>query len=170
MKTQFDHKYRVVGLNNLEAMCERLSGMAHRFQINKVTANRAYVQYSNPDEYGTEKPIIAVLPAWPDYDNTAVVLHPVKFTGGRDEYDYQAFEQLWDCEQLFRSFDGGREVWKTEYEILAPKYPAWQVTSKWDEHGCMQTWVCNGSEFKSPTEATAWALKAMREFEQAANS
>lgn len=164
MTTHFDHSQRVVGLNNLEAMCKRVSGTCHRFAVNKVTDNRVYVSYSNPDEYGSERPITAVLPAYPAHDNVAVVFHPLKFTGGRDEYDYQAFEQLWDCEPLHRcQRDATTWDWKTEYEILVERYPAWKVTSQWDTHGCVQTWFCNNSEFKSHREAQAYAVQQMRQ-------
>ncbi|KKK95360.1 hypothetical protein LCGC14_2673560, partial [marine sediment metagenome] len=59
---QFDHRLRAVSVANLEAMCARASGMCHRYILDGVTKTRAYVEYSNPDEYGHESPMVAVLP------------------------------------------------------------------------------------------------------------
>lgn len=65
MKTQFDCEIRVVSLANLEAMCAHVSGFCHRFKVEKVTRSRVHVSYSNPDEYGSESPMIAVFPCYP---------------------------------------------------------------------------------------------------------
>ena len=63
MKTQSDQKVRVVSLTNLEAMCNRVSGvMCHRFKVTKVSRSRVHVTYSNEDEWATAHPMIAVYP------------------------------------------------------------------------------------------------------------
>lgn len=119
MKTQQDTKVRMVALENLKAMCKKISGVCHRFWVEKVGQNRVYVCYSNPDEYGNEAPITAVFPCYSsgwkeDEDNPRVVLEPIKYTGGRDEEDWQAFFQLYDCPTLWRHSD----IWLTHKEIV----------------------------------------------------
>lgn len=105
MKTQFDHNQRVVSLANLEAMCDRVSGTCHRYQVVKVTTNRVHVEYSNPDEYANDHPMLAVLPCWPadfnDKDNRAVVLTILRVVG--DSWDgegWQAFDPVMNCSPL----------------------------------------------------------------------
>lgn len=127
MKLQFDHQKRVVALSNLEAMCDRISGMCHKFSVVKVTQNRVYVEYSNPDEYGNARPIQAVFPAYPGYktfdaDSMAVVLDAIRYTNctGIHEEDWQAFEQLYACPVLWRTNKDSND-WKTEDEIKAEK-------------------------------------------------
>lgn len=108
MKTQFDHSERVVALSNLEAMCERVSGVCHRYQVAKVTTNRVHIEYSNPDEYGHERPITAVLPCWPcsDYDQDDRVVALTLLRVLHDDQDgegWQSFQPLLDCPELWRS-------------------------------------------------------------------
>ena len=169
MKTQFDHTKRVVALNNLEAMCARISGTCHRFTISKVTGNRVYVEYSNPDEYGNPEPITAVLPAYAAHNNTAVILDAIDYKGctGRNEEAWQAFGELYDCQQLWRSQDNdGREQWQTDYEILVARNPEYTVTNSWDAGGCIQTYHCSGHDFHSWREAQDWAVEQMKSREQ----
>lgn len=106
MLTQFDHSKRVVSLENLKAMCKYISGMCHRYWIEKVTAHRVYVTYSNPNEY----PMTIVFPCYPsgdrpeDKENPAVVLDILKVQ--RDNWDgegWQAFQGLLDCPPIYRS-------------------------------------------------------------------
>lgn len=161
MKTQFDHNVRVVSLENLKAMCERVGGTCHKFTVVKETANRVFVQYSNPDEYGNPRPIIAVYPSWPTGildGSPAVALNMINCTGDRDGYGYQAFFQLEDCPELFRHDNN----WLTAYQILIPKHPEFEVKSTWDKNGCVQTWHCKDQDFKSFTEAQNWAVTQMR--------
>lgn len=120
MKTQMDHKYRVVTVANLEAMCERISGVCHRFEVSKVSRSRVHVEYSNPNEYGTETPMTAVFPCYPgafaDADNPYVVLDMVRVIGDTwDGEGWQAFTPLLDCPTLWR--DPASETWKTHAEI-----------------------------------------------------
>lgn len=123
MLTQRDHKVRVVAMANLKAMCERQSGVCHRYCVSKVTANRVRVQYSNPDEYGNEHPVEAELPCfpseWDGAENPTVVIHVLRTIGGDDE-TYQSFEALWDCPELYRAPESGKDVWrsKAEWEAL----------------------------------------------------
>ncbi len=129
MKTQFDSKIRVVALENLKAMCERVSGTCHRFTVVKATANRVSVQYSNPDEWANEHPITVQFPAYPsDFDGTenpSVILHIVHLTGARgDSEAWQSFEPLMDCPVLWRQPKYGKDEWLTAEEINAAKSTA----------------------------------------------
>lgn len=124
MKTQFDSKVRVVALANLIAMCERVSGVCHRFSVSKVTATRVRVAYSNPDEYGNESPIEAEFPCYPsDFDgkdNPSVVLHMVRVIGARgDSEAWQSFSPILDCPVLWRSPRYGVDEWLSGDEIKA---------------------------------------------------
>lgn len=166
MKIQADMSVRVVALTNLEAICERASGMAHKFWVEKVTPNRVIVGYSNPNEYGTPWPIFAHYPAFPSGDKETpfvAIGYCLRVTGREDENDGsdQSFEQLKDMETLWRDAQSGE--WATEYEVLSAQMPGWQVTSTWDKDGCIQTWHCAGSDFKRAADAREYAVKMMRE-------
>ena len=123
MRLQMDHKVRTVALTNLYAMCERVSGMCHRFEVESVSANRVGVSYSNPDEYGNESPMTAYFPSWPicssDPANRVVVLDMTSLEG--DTWDgggWQAFSPLLDCPSLWRSTPDATD-WGTREEIDA---------------------------------------------------
>ena len=126
MRTQQDSRVRVVALDNLEAMCSRVSGMCHRFEVTKVSRSRVHVTYSNPDEYGADHPMIAVFPCYPsgfqgDEDNPRVILDYLRVI--HDSWDgegWQAFEALRDCPTLWRSSPEATD-WQTEDEIEASK-------------------------------------------------
>lgn len=124
LKLQMDKRARVVALTNLEAMCERISGTCHTFKIVGVTSNRVRVEYSNPDEYGNPEPIRAEFPCYPigfgDDDNRSVVLDAVRYTGctGKNEEAWQAFMQLYDCPELFRTNPDAND-WRSRPEIKA---------------------------------------------------
>lgn len=124
MKTQFDAKERVVSLENLNAMCERISGFCHRFEVVKVSRSRVHIAYSNPDEYGNESPMTAVFPCYPStfdgHDNPAVVLDYLRIIN--DDHDgegWQCFEELRSCPILWRDPETG--AWMSEDEIRARK-------------------------------------------------
>ena len=119
MRTQYDGKARVVALSNLRAMCDRVSGVCHRYHVVKVTANRVYVEYSNPNEYGTEYPITAVYPSFPSDDGCFVVLDwMLRCTGAvdGDGSEEQAFDCLVTSETLWRS-NPDKNDWRTQQEI-----------------------------------------------------
>ena len=110
MKTQQDHNVRVVALVNLEAMCENASGICHRFWIDKVSRSRVHVAYSNPDEYGTESPMVAIFPCYPsgwdgDEDhNPRVVLDIMRVIGDTwDGEGWQAFEPIVSGPKMYRA-------------------------------------------------------------------
>ena len=122
MKTQQDTKIRTVALENLIAMCERVSGMCHRYAVTKVSRSRVHVEYSNPDEYGHEHPMTAVVPCYPssfsdDEDNPRVVfdilrvLHDDAFGEG-----WQNFDALLDYPTLWRG--PNHKGWRTHREIV----------------------------------------------------
>jgi hypothetical protein len=122
MRTQFDHTQRVVSLDNLHAMCARVSGWAHRYEVSKVSRSRIHVTYSNPDEYGNESPMAAVFPCYPSTfdgaDNPAIVLDMIRVIADNwDGEGWQSFSQLLDCPVLWRNPTTG--AWETETQINA---------------------------------------------------
>src|SRR5262245_12917679 len=126
MKTQQDHKVRIVALDNLSAMCVSASGWTHRYEISKVSRSRVHVEYSNPDEYGAESPVTAVFPCFPstfpgDETNPRVVLDCVRVFGGRNEHDREAGWQAIDASivsapSLWRSTSSSTQ-WLTRADI-----------------------------------------------------
>ena len=165
--TQSDSKARVVALTNLRAMCARVSGTCHTFQVIKVSTHRVAVAYSNPDEYGTPHPVTAHYPCYPSPFDSAtplVVLEMVRCTGGDDE-SWQAFESLHECQQLFRSCGSPCE-WQTEYEARLVRHPEFTVSSSWDKDGCLQTWHLQGRDFRSWRESQDRAAEQMRNLDQ----
>ena len=146
-------------------MCDRISGICHKFSVVKVAPHRVLVQYSNPNEYGSDNPVIAHYPCYPsgfDSETPIVVLSAVRYTNDKDEA-WQAFEQLTDCQQLWRGQDG--RAWQTEYEIRVMRHPEFAVTSTWDKDGCLQTWHSNGRTFPSWRKAQDWATAQMHELD-----
>ena len=93
--------YRVVSLDNLVAMCEAASGTCHRYWIEKVSRSRVHVGYSNPDEYGGDAPMYAILPCFPsgwpgDADNPRVLIRCMRVVGDSWTGEgWQAFEPVW---------------------------------------------------------------------------
>lgn len=118
MKTQQDSKVRMVALENLKAMCKRVSGVCHRYSVTKVSRSRVHVEYSNPDEYGHEHPMTAVFPCYPsgfgdDAENPRVILEYLRIMNDNwDGEGWQAFEILRDCPVLWRNPEGN--VWAPE--------------------------------------------------------
>lgn len=123
MQTQADMRVRVVALSNLMAMCERVNGFAHAFEVTKVSRSRVHVTYSNPSEYGTPEPMTAVFPSYPnpfEAENPYVVLGEIMRVIG-DTWNgegWQAFQPLTDCPQLWRSGADATD-WATREEIEA---------------------------------------------------
>lgn len=76
MKTWRNDKVNIVTMAQMEKVCNDISGTCHRFWIHKVTKNRVYIAYSNPDEYANENPMYAVFPIYPGHekDNENIVL------------------------------------------------------------------------------------------------
>lgn len=145
MKTQQDHSVRIVALENLRAMCGRVSGMCHNYHVVKVSRSRIHVEYSNPDEYGHDNPMTAVFPCYPscwpgDEDNPRVVLDIMRVIN--DSWDgegWQAFSTLLDCPQVWRDPDG--KGWSSEREILQDQTGA-TIETAWDRAGCkMLGWI-----------------------------
>ena len=167
---QMDSQARIVALANLRAMCARASGVCHRFTVESVTANRAIVAYSNPNEYGSECPIRVSYPVIPSgfsghSDSVLVVLQCVRVTGGRDEFDRDGIcdilLQVTEMEQLWRDPTSGQ--WQTEYEVLIARHPSEKIVSQWDAHGCVQTWfAADGQSFDNWRIAQGYAVDRMR--------
>lgn len=131
MLTQSDSKTRVVSLSNLRAMCDRVSGVCHRYDVIKVSRSRAHIQYSNPDEYGSGRPIVAVCAVIPGHGsedrrvvngaevNPRIILDPITYLTGNDPeiYDpYQSFIPILDCPSLWRSGPYAAD-WHTHSEV-----------------------------------------------------
>lgn len=128
MNTQFDHSLRTVSLENLRAMCERISGVCHTYSIVKVSRSRVHVEYSNPDEYGFPEPVTAIYPCIPnpyraEPDNPAVIIGAaLRYIGDYDGYGCQAFDSLTECPTLWRTSEGTIRPtgdWHSHAEILA---------------------------------------------------
>ena len=121
MRTQQDHTVRVVALENLSAMCERVSGVCHNYHVSKVSRSRVHIEYSNPDEWANDHPMTAVFPCYPsgwpgDESNPRVVLDILRVIA--DSWDgegWQAFDTLRNCPTLWRDPDGN--TWSTREEI-----------------------------------------------------
>jgi hypothetical protein len=135
MKTQSDQKLRTVSLDNLHAMCERISGWSRAYRVESVSRSRCHVSYCNPDEYGSPRPIVAVLPVLPgwldtcragsagsaapvgDRENPRIVLEPLRYLYVADVVDpWQEFLPLLDCPTLWRTTAG---VWRSHREERA---------------------------------------------------
>ncbi|KKM74874.1 hypothetical protein LCGC14_1395920 [marine sediment metagenome] len=120
---QFDHRLRAVSVPNLEAMCERVSGMCHRYTLDGITKTRAYVEYSNPDEWGHEAPMTAVFPVIHGLygkDCPAVVLSIMNVQKDNQHGEgWQSFGCIVDGPELWRAPGDG--VWATREEIEAQK-------------------------------------------------
>lgn len=121
MKTQFDTRQRTVSLENLEAICARVSGVCHTYAVSRVSRSRVHVTYSNPSEYGTPNPITAVFPCYPTAGGSgfdgqpAVILgHMIRCINDRDGYGYQAFDVITGHLPLWRN---GTGEWRTVLEI-----------------------------------------------------
>ena len=56
-QSRLDAKARVVSIAVLRAILDDASGMAHRYTLDRVESTRAVVVYSNPDEYGSDRPV-----------------------------------------------------------------------------------------------------------------
>lgn len=171
MKAQFDYTKRIVSLENLKAMCARISSTCHTFRVCDVTKNRVRVIYSNPDEYGSPEPIIVLFPAYEaQFGSTAektlcVVLDAVRYFGctGKNEEAWQAFDQLYDCEKLWRKPGDG--TWQTEYESLVETHPQYTVQSRWLDESRQQWFIPafpQTEAFDSWRKAQAEAVRLFR--------
>lgn len=120
MKTQMDTRMRVVTLQNLKAMCDHQSGVCHRYWVERVTRLYVTVGYSNPDEYGSEDPVYALFPCFPNTywpgneDNPMVVVDYIQKLINAGQYD-DYFEYLQDCPVLWLSPDDNQ--WHLEGRI-----------------------------------------------------
>ena len=107
MQTQEDSTYRTVALVNLKAMCNEISGMCHTYSVVDVKDHTVSIEYSNPDEYGNNAPITAVLPCYPstwpgDEDNPRVVFTIIGDDAPDDVDAYQCFTPVFDCRTRWR--------------------------------------------------------------------
>ena len=123
-ETQFDNKVRIVSLNNLRAMCERVSGSyCHSFSVTKTTAHSVSVSYSNENEHAVARPFLMVFRAYQTKEawgrtDTFVILDPARTVHETPDHGgegWQCFQILLDCPTLWR--DPTDERWKTREEI-----------------------------------------------------
>lgn len=90
--------YELKGLTitAIAKLCAFHSGMCHRYAIESVTRNRVKISYSNPNEYGTPRPIYAYFPiVLYQHGNDQGTIACVTFghyTGAGE--DYQAFDVI----------------------------------------------------------------------------
>lgn len=92
-------------------------GTVHVYRVEAVSRTTAYVEYTNPTEYGTPQPMTAVLPLYWQDDTPHVVFHILRVI--RDNWNgegWQAFTALLDCPVLWRSAPDATD-WRTEDEI-----------------------------------------------------
>jgi len=116
---QYDHPVRVVALQNLEAMCEHVSGgMCHKFTVTHVGKTSASVTYSNEDEHGRARPFRMVFKAyqragtWGRTD-TFIMLEPSRTVGETPDHGgegWQSFLPVIDCPPMYRDADGAWHV------------------------------------------------------------
>ena len=122
MKTQQDHRVRIVALCNLEEICRRASGVCHVYSVTKVSRSRVHVEYSRPDEYGNDDPCSVVFPCYPsswpgDEDNPRVILDIMRTIGSRDGDDVaQYFDPIISGVSVWRNGPDGA-AWETHAEI-----------------------------------------------------
>ena len=143
MRAQFDGKIRIVALANLEAMAKRASGVCHRFWVELPRSTAAGAKrgrfvrlfYSNPNEYGAERPfyaelpIISVLGKGMNTDPEPMIgldtLVWGRVVGEGDTWNgegWQAFHPVIDAPELFRN--PSTDQWQTREEIESAKAPA----------------------------------------------
>lgn len=130
--SQFDGSARVVALSNLRALCERASGICHRYWIEEPKRLRvgAYVRvwYSNPNQYGAERPfcreypIVSILQGVVRLDATPMIGIGSILAGRTRKEPKDLYGEGWQCfnpieygPELFRSGPDGK--WETRAEI-----------------------------------------------------
>jgi hypothetical protein len=118
----------VVSLNVLQEACRRVSGTCHRFDV-ETSRNRAYLTYSNPDEYASEFPMTAVLPLWvsdwPEKDYATIVLTILRVKNDNwNGEGWQAFDGVLDvARRLTRGREGEWLLTSTFYTDRLDQYP-----------------------------------------------
>ena len=90
-------KWAVIDRTALDYVLDAASGVCHRFWVERESANRILVAYSNPNEYGTEEPVFVYYPTFTDnaLGIQVIVVWATHVTGGRDKFDREV-----TCEQL----------------------------------------------------------------------
>lgn len=89
---------KTVSLNVLKRACQDVSMTAHRFWIERETDHRVTVAYSNPDEYGNDRVMLAQLPCYRVGSDVIVVVDIVRMYRDSEAGDgWQYFEVLWDA-------------------------------------------------------------------------
>lgn len=110
------YKLKGMTITELAMVCKHASGICHRYKIENVTPKRVKISYSNPDEYGYERPIYAYFPIVHYSKNndqgTIACLEFGHFTG--KDLEYQAFDQI-----RFASVNWNKEKqnWIVEYTL-----------------------------------------------------
>ena len=150
----FDTHYRIVSLESLKAMCKRVSGHCHRFEVESASRSRCRVVYSNPNEYGHESPVTMVLPVYPgisdDPENPNVVLDPIRIISAPEgeQNPVDMFYEVLHCETLFRPADiGDGTEWMNARESLE-----WRTKEK----GTRCAWKLNGRQCENTEHDSQW--------------
>lgn len=105
----FDSKLRVVSVDTLRVLCERASSTCHRFAVVSVSRSRVTIEYSNPDEYGHDRPVSFAFPCYPSHfggTSPNVVLDCLRVVGARDSHDSEALWQAIDAAVLSHPCNG----------------------------------------------------------------
>lgn len=121
-RTQGEMNIRAVTLANLQAMCERASGMAHTYSV-EMRRTVCELTYSNPDEYGNPNPYTVRLPVIRnefERENPYVLFTVQSEYGGGDEHGREACFQtieseIFDGAELFRKPDSGEWLTRAEF-------------------------------------------------------
>lgn len=104
--------YQLKGMTITEIaqVCRAISGTCHRYKIESVTRSRVKISYSNPNEYGSERPIFAYYPIVLYQANndqgTIACLEFGHYTGAGE--DWQAFYAI-TCARV--EWNKEREQW-----------------------------------------------------------
>ena len=85
-------KWAVIDRVALDYALSQASGIVHRYWVERESANRITLAYSNPDEYGNDEPVFVCYPTFKDagWKMQVIVVWPTSVTGGRDEQDRDA--------------------------------------------------------------------------------
>ena len=109
------YQLKAMTITEIATVCRAISGVCHVYKIEKVTRRRVCVSYSNPNEYGTPRPIRAYFPIvlfTPNNDQqTIACLEFAHYAGAGD--DWQAFHAL-TCARV--EWDKARESWHVAHD------------------------------------------------------
>ena len=119
-KTSYDTKTRVVSVDQLIAMCDHASGVAHKFYVVMEHSNKIWIGYNNPDDQLNDDPVSVAFPIYrlgvkslTGQRVRVVVLDIVDARNDPRQEAFDMFAPLIECPRLWYGFDG---VWKAAPE------------------------------------------------------